>query len=154
MCKLVKCAKHIPHSRKYWRSLNLAVWSRAAEIKILADLNSAVRYSIIICTYAYTYNREILVDFNSAVVARTAKPPNSPAIRYIHTHYITWEVSMRVSAILLSVIVSFVLNWMSSLVDSSCIVISRRKLKNHDWQKPTCTLSLRVLSLANLATGN
>ena len=23
----------IPYSRKYWRSLNLAVWSRAAEIK-------------------------------------------------------------------------------------------------------------------------
>ena len=33
---------HIPYSRKYWRSLNLAVWSRAAEIKILADLNLAV----------------------------------------------------------------------------------------------------------------
>ena len=32
----------IPYSRKYWRSLNLAVWSRAAEIKILADLNLAV----------------------------------------------------------------------------------------------------------------
>ena len=32
----------IPYSRKYWRSLNLAVWSRAAEIKILADFNLAV----------------------------------------------------------------------------------------------------------------
>ena len=32
----------IPYSRKYWRSLNLAVWSRAAEIKILAGLNLAV----------------------------------------------------------------------------------------------------------------
>ena len=52
----------IPYSRKYWRSLNLVVWSRAAEIKILAD-------------------------FNLAVVARTAKfnsPPNFPAIRYIN----------------------------------------------------------------------
>ena len=33
----------IPYSRNYWRSLNLAVWSRAAEIKILADFNLAVR---------------------------------------------------------------------------------------------------------------
>ena len=32
----------VPYSRKYWRSLNLAVWSRAAEIKVLADLNLAV----------------------------------------------------------------------------------------------------------------
>ena len=32
----------IPYSRKYWWSLNLAVWSRAAEIKMLADLNLAV----------------------------------------------------------------------------------------------------------------
>ena len=36
------CASCIPYSRKYWRSLNLAIWSRAAEIKILADLNLAV----------------------------------------------------------------------------------------------------------------
>ena len=32
----------LPYSRKHWRSLNLAVWSWAAEIKILADLNLAV----------------------------------------------------------------------------------------------------------------
>ena len=30
------------YSRKYWRSLNLAVWSQVAKIKILADLNLAV----------------------------------------------------------------------------------------------------------------
>ena len=43
--ELVSCGDSvhvIPYSRKYWRSLNLAVWSRAAEIKILADLNLAV----------------------------------------------------------------------------------------------------------------
>ena len=33
---------NILYSQKYWRSLNLAVWSQAAEIKILADLNLAV----------------------------------------------------------------------------------------------------------------
>ena len=32
----------IPYSRKYWRSFNLAVWSGATEIKILADLNLTV----------------------------------------------------------------------------------------------------------------
>ena len=36
------CPEQLPYSRKYWRSLNLEVWSRAAEIKILADLNLAV----------------------------------------------------------------------------------------------------------------
>ena len=54
----------------------MAVWSRAAKIKILADLNLAVWYSIVIRIYAYTCNTEILADFNLAVVARTAKPPN------------------------------------------------------------------------------
>ena len=39
-----------PYSRKYWQSLNLAVWPQAAEIKLLAVLNLAV-----ICTYC-TYN--------------------------------------------------------------------------------------------------
>ena len=45
----------IPYSRKYWRSLNLAVWSQAAEIKILADLNLAVALrsvNVIINIYA------------------------------------------------------------------------------------------------------
>ena len=32
----------LPYGRKYWQSLNLAVWSQAAEIKILAVLNLAV----------------------------------------------------------------------------------------------------------------
>ena len=32
----------LPYSQKYWRSLNLAVWSRVTEIKILGDLNLAV----------------------------------------------------------------------------------------------------------------
>ena len=41
-------SRRIPYSRKYLRSLNLAVWSRAAEIKTLADLNLAVRYGIVI----------------------------------------------------------------------------------------------------------
>ena len=59
------------YSRKYWRSLNLAVWSRAAEIKILANLNLAVQYGIIIM-YIRIYT-EILANSNLAVVARTAK---------------------------------------------------------------------------------
>ena len=41
-CKIEAFSIYIPYSRKYWRSLNLAIWSRAAEIKILADLNLAV----------------------------------------------------------------------------------------------------------------
>ena len=66
----------IPYRRKYWRSLNLAVWSRAAEIKTLADLNLAVRYRHTIYAHTCTFNTEILADFNLAVVARTAKPPS------------------------------------------------------------------------------
>ena len=42
-------ACHIPYSRKYWRSLNLAVWSQAAKIKILAELNLAVALRSVIC---------------------------------------------------------------------------------------------------------
>ena len=38
----------------------MAVWSRAAEIKILADLKLALRYDIVIrIIYVYTCNREI-----------------------------------------------------------------------------------------------
>ena len=42
----------ILYSRKYWRELNLAVWSKTDITKILAYFNLAVRYGIaIICTY-------------------------------------------------------------------------------------------------------
>ena len=64
-------ARHILYGRKYWRSLNLAVCSRAEEIKILADLNLAVRYRYVIVIRiicAYEFNTEILADFNLAVV--------------------------------------------------------------------------------------
>ena len=42
----------IPYSRKYWQTLNLAVWSQAAEIKILADLNLAVALRSVIRHYS------------------------------------------------------------------------------------------------------
>ena len=44
---------NILYSQKYWRSLNLAVWSQAAEIKILADLNLAVALRSVICHYKH-----------------------------------------------------------------------------------------------------
>ena len=78
------------YSRKYWWSLNLAVWSRNAGIKILAYLDLAVRYGIVIHIYAYEFHTETLADFNLAVVARTAKfksPPHFLAIRYIVRTY-------------------------------------------------------------------
>ena len=43
----------LPYSRKYWRSLNLAVWSQVAEIKILADLNLTVALRSVICHYKH-----------------------------------------------------------------------------------------------------
>ena len=74
---LILLTSAIPYSRKYWWSLNLAVWSRAAETKILADLNLAIRHGIIIIMYILRIHlREILADFNLAVVAQTAKLPN------------------------------------------------------------------------------
>ena len=42
LAELARVVWDLPYSRKYWLSLNLAVWFRAAEIKILADLNLAV----------------------------------------------------------------------------------------------------------------
>ena len=43
---------NLPYSRKYRWSLTLAVWSRAVEMKILADINLAVRYHYAyICVY-------------------------------------------------------------------------------------------------------
>ena len=41
----------IPYSRKYWRELNLAVWSQTDITKILADFNLVVQYGIAIRTY-------------------------------------------------------------------------------------------------------
>ena len=41
------------YRRKYWRSLNLAVWSQAVEIKILADLNLAVALRSVIRHYKH-----------------------------------------------------------------------------------------------------
>ena len=43
----------LPYSRKYWRSLNLAVWPQVAEIKILADLNLVVVLRSVICHYIH-----------------------------------------------------------------------------------------------------
>ena len=44
---------YLPYSRKYWRSLNLAVWSQAAKIKILADLNLTVALRSVIRHYKH-----------------------------------------------------------------------------------------------------
>ena len=42
----------LPYSWIYWRELNLAVEPKIAIIRILADLNLAVRYGIATCIYA------------------------------------------------------------------------------------------------------
>ena len=42
----------IPYSRKYWQELNLAVEPKIVITRILAGLNLAVRYRIVICIYA------------------------------------------------------------------------------------------------------
>ena len=55
----------IPYSRKYWRELKLAVEPKIAIIRILADLNLAIRYGIAIRIYA---SRKIWRIFNLAVV--------------------------------------------------------------------------------------
>ena len=41
---------YIPYSRKYWRSLNLAVWAPDDVFHTIQDLNLAVWYSIAIHT--------------------------------------------------------------------------------------------------------
>ena len=52
MIKSKNVQKDIPYSRKYWRELNLAVEPKIAIVRILADLNLAVRYGIAIRIYA------------------------------------------------------------------------------------------------------
>ena len=42
---------HVPYSRKYWRELNLAIKSKIAIARILADLNLVFWYGIPICIY-------------------------------------------------------------------------------------------------------
>ena len=42
----------IPYSRKYWWELNLTVEPKIAIVRVLADLNLAVRYGIAIRIYA------------------------------------------------------------------------------------------------------
>ena len=60
----------------------MAVWSRAAEIKTLVDLNLAVRYGIVILYTRIHSIRKYWRIFNLAVVAKFNSPPNFPAIRY------------------------------------------------------------------------
>ena len=59
-------------SRKYWRSLNLAVLPQTM-LFVAHDLNLAVLYSIAIRTCTQIEN---LADFNLVVERHTAKPPN------------------------------------------------------------------------------
>ena len=49
MC-LITTNYSIPYSRKYWRSLNLAVLPQTTFLTLLADLNLAVWYGIVIQT--------------------------------------------------------------------------------------------------------
>ena len=50
----------IPYSRKYWWSLNLAVWAPNDVFHIIQDLNLAYRHM-------YMHTGKNLVDFNLAV---------------------------------------------------------------------------------------
>ena len=70
----------LPYSRKYWRSLNLAVWAPNDVFHTIQDLNLAVWYGIAIRTCTWKKFWRILiyrqtVKFNS--------PPNFLAIRYV-----------------------------------------------------------------------
>ena len=74
---------YIPYSRKDWRSLNLAVWSQAAEIKILADLNLAVALRSVIhhykhceCVYQGALPSSCLRYLNKAVSSQIYKKYN------------------------------------------------------------------------------
>ena len=58
----------IPYSRKYWRSLNLAVWPKTMFLTPLVDLNLVVWYSIAI--------RTCTRKKNLAVLMHTTKLPN------------------------------------------------------------------------------
>ena len=66
--------KSIPYIRKYWRALNLAVESKIAIARILADLSLAVQYGITI--HILYVSRKFWRIFNLAVVnidCQTAK---------------------------------------------------------------------------------
>ena len=63
----------IPYSRKYWRDLNLAVGSQITILNVLADLNLAVRYGIVMRIYASKKFWRILIR---RLLKQTAKPPN------------------------------------------------------------------------------
>ena len=65
---------YIPYSRKYWRSLNLAVWPQTTFLAPLLELNLAVWYGIAIRTC--THKKKFLSDFDLAVLTHTVKPPN------------------------------------------------------------------------------
>ena len=67
-------------------------------MKILADLNLAVRYGIVIHTYTYKVNTEILADFNLAVIA-SREPPN---ISHRQISGYTVYVCLSVCALLVS----------------------------------------------------
>ena len=74
---------NLPYIRKYWRSLNLAVWSQATKIKILADLSLVVALRSIIRHYKH-YERvyqgalpsSCLMYLNKAVSSQIYKKHN------------------------------------------------------------------------------
>ena len=68
----------IPYSRKYCRSLNLAVLPQMTFLTLFADLNLAVWYGIAICTCMQKKFWRILIWW---LKEKTAKQPNFPAIR-------------------------------------------------------------------------
>ena len=76
-------AHKLPYSWKYWQSLNLVVWSQAAEIKILVDLNLAVMLRSVIrhykhceCVYQGALPSSCLRYLNKAVSSQIYKKYN------------------------------------------------------------------------------
>ena len=82
---LVLYVCQLPYSRKYWRSLNLAVWSQAAKIKILADLNLAV----VLCSVIRHYKHCECV-YQGALPSSSLRYLNKAVSSQIHKKY-DWQ---------------------------------------------------------------
>ena len=71
--KIPQVQLYVLYSRKYWRSLNLAVWPKTTFLTPLVDLNLAVYGTVL----PYVHARiKKFGDFNLAVLTHTTKPPN------------------------------------------------------------------------------
>ena len=72
----------IPYIWKIWRELNLVDRPESARANVLAGLNLAVRYGIVICIYACKKYWWILIWRLQARTTKFNSQPNFPTLQY------------------------------------------------------------------------